>query len=395
MRVKSLVVLALSLALIGCSSDGKKSPTQKEAAVKQWSQTRAAVTGSLAKSQYESGNFDKARQSINEALKLDPENVNLHLLSIRLSIETGQLELAIRELELTRKLDEKNAEVEYLSGVVYQRWQKHELAYQHYTKACEKNDKELAYLLARAETLMMLDRSNEALEVLREKVPAFEHNAALHHCIGQVLVDLGRHGEAVDSHRQAAMLAPDDATIREHLAMALFFSRQYREAGDIFARLLRDPLNTKRAELWVAQGECQLQTGRTHDARTSFETATQLDATSTSAWLSLAKVTLQINDQRRAETVLKRVIALDPNLSEAHLMLGYLRLRQNRLEDAMKEFQKASSLDRTDPVSLCMIGYVLEKSGKPQQAARYYAQALKVKPGDELATRLMASVEID
>ena len=41
-----------------------------------------------------------------------------------------------------------------------------------------------------------------------------------------------------------------------------------------------------------------------------------------------------------------------------------------------------------------MIGYVLEKSGKPQQAVKYYAQALKLKPDDELAARLMASVDL-
>jgi tetratricopeptide (TPR) repeat protein len=41
-----------------------------------------------------------------------------------------------------------------------------------------------------------------------------------------------------------------------------------------------------------------------------------------------------------------------------------------------------------------MVGYVLEKSGKPEQAIRYYAEALKLKPGDELATHLMAAVEV-
>jgi Flp pilus assembly protein TadD len=393
MKVKLLTVVALMLAFNGCASDGKKAQTPKEQAVKQWSQARAAVTGSLARSQYENGNFDKARKSIDEALKLDPENVNLHLLSARLSIETGQLEVAMKELELTRKLDEKNAEVEHLTGVVYQRWQKPELACQHYARAFEKNDKELAYLLAQAEMLVMLDRPHDALSALRERIHGFEHNAAIHHCIGQVLIDMQRYAEAVDAHRQAALLAPEDVEIREHLAMALFYNRQYRDAGDSFTRLLRDPENAKRAELWVALGECQLQIGRANDARNSFETATQLDATSTSAWLSLAKATLEVGDMRRAETVLRKAIALDATSAEAHLMLGYLRLRQNRLEDAMKAFRQASALDRTDPVSLCMIGYVLEKSGKPEYASRYYAQALKVKPGDELATKLMASID--
>ena len=39
------------------------------------------------------------------------------------------------------------------------------------------------------------------------------------------------------------------------------------------------------------------------------------------------------------------------------------------------------------------IGYVLEKQGKSEQAIKFYGEALKIKPGDELATRLMASVD--
>ncbi|MND04227.1 hypothetical protein D3C83_244020 [compost metagenome] len=58
------------------------------------------------------------------------------------------------------------------------------------------------------------------------------------------------------------------------------------------------------------------------------------------------------------------------------------------------EFQTASTLDKNDPIALCMIGYVLEKQGKTEQATWYYAQALKIKPDDELATSLMASVDL-
>jgi hypothetical protein len=42
-----------------------------------------------------------------------------------------------------------------------------------------------------------------------------------------------------------------------------------------------------------------------------------------------------------------------------------------------------------------MTGYVLEKMGQSQQAIEFYARALKVKPGDELATQLMAGVGLN
>jgi hypothetical protein len=42
-----------------------------------------------------------------------------------------------------------------------------------------------------------------------------------------------------------------------------------------------------------------------------------------------------------------------------------------------------------------MTGYVLEKSGQTQQAIELYARALQIRPGDELATELMAGVGLN
>ena len=396
MTLKLWVVLVVIAAVAGCQHDSKKkAPTQKEQAVAEWNQARAGVLASLAKSQYETGNFEKSQQTANEALRLDPTNAGLHVLCGRLSIEQGQLEQADRELALARQFDPKNAEAEYLAGVVHQRWQKGELACEFYTRASEKNPAELAYLLARAESLVALDRPDEALAALRSKSDYFEHNSILHDAIGQILVSQEQYAQAVESLRQASVLAPDDPSIREHLAMACFFNHQYREAGEIFMRLVKDEPNAKRSDLWIALGESQMQTGRAGDARSSFETATQLNPASTAAWLSLAKAALQLGDTRRAELALRKVLSLDGSLPEAHLMLGYVRLRQNNLAQAMSEFQKSASLDSGDPVSLCMIGYVLEKTGRAEQALTYYAQALKIRPDNELATKLMASVDVE
>jgi anaphase-promoting complex subunit 3 len=309
-------------------------------------------------------------------------------------IEQGQLDTAERELALARQLDPKNAEAEYLGGVICQRWQKNAQAYEFYTRASEKNPSELAYVLARAESLVAMNRSPEALQILQSKLESFENNPLMRHTIGQLYVEQRNYSAAVESLRQASILAPDDVRIREHLAMALFYNRQYREAADLFTRLIKTDPHSKRCELWVALGECQMQTGRAGDARASFDTATGLDPGSTTAWLSLAKAALQLGDVRRAEIVLKKVMAIDSTSSEAHLLLGYVRLRQDNLNEALDEFQKASVLDPNDAVSLCMVGYVHEKTGKPKHAMRCYAKALKMKPGDELATRLMASVDV-
>src|SRR6478672_3519329 len=198
---------------------------------------------------------------------MDPKNAKVRVLSGKLAIEQGQLELAEKELAIARESDPKEAEADYLSGVVCQRWQKPEAAYEYYTSAAEKAPNELPYVMARAEMLVTMDRVSEALALLQEKVVFFEHSAAIRDATGELLVQQGRYADAVEMLRQASILATNDNLVREHLAMAQYFNKQYREASDNFARLLKDPKNQKRADLYLAQGECEMQLGKAHEAR--------------------------------------------------------------------------------------------------------------------------------
>ena len=41
-----------------------------------------------------------------------------------------------------------------------------------------------------------------------------------------------------------------------------------------------------------------------------------------------------------------------------------------------------------------MVGYVYEKIGRKDLAMQYYGKALKIKPNDELASQLMAGIDL-
>ena len=88
-------------------------------------------------------------------------------------------------------------------------------------------------------------------------------------------------------------------------------------------------------------------------------------------------------------------MSLDAKIADAHLLMGYLKLQQGQHSEALASFRKASTLDNGDATSLCMTGLVLEKMGRSTEAVRYYSQALKIKPNDELATSLLAKVQVD
>lgn len=395
MRLKWILPVVLLVVALGCQSSDTKKKKDKEQAREHWSRARANVLYGLAKDQYTTGNFDPARQTVQEALVMDPDNEPVRVLSARLAIEGGQLELADKELEKARKLNPKDAEADYLSGVVYQRWQKPDIAYGHYSDASEKVPDDVSYLMAKSEMLVAMGRQEEALRLLQDKVVYFEHSAVIRDAVGQLLCQFHKYDEAADMLRQATILATDDLTIVEHLAFALFHANQYRDAIEPFQRLLKNDQYSNRADLYLALGQCLMEVNKTHEARQAFESSARLDDQVPGAWIGLARAALEQNDLSRAELSLKRALSLDPARPETRLMMGYVRLKQGKLQEALSSFQRANALDNSDTVSLCMIGYTLVRLGRTDDAMRYYAQALKIKPGDEMAARLMASVDKD
>src|SRR3989440_1637063 len=410
---KFLPVLALALAFAaGCVSNQPKPKTATEEGKARWNLARAGVLYGLARDQFETGNLDDCRKTLNNAAKFAPDHVLIRLLSAKLNIEQGQLEAAEAELNHIRELDSKNAEADYLTGVVNQRWQKTEEAYQAYARAAEKNPNELAYLMAESEMLVQLDQNQKALAALKDKLNFFENSAAIRDAVGQLLMQdtPPKYDEAVLVLRQASSLAPDEMQIREHYGMALYYSKQYREAISQIERLLKEEKYNKRADIHTVLGECLMQIDQPRDARDHFELASQLDPAPVSAWLNLAKAALRIDDLKRAELSLRKAMTLSatpPERADANLLMGYLHLKNSELRnqnseysEALASFRKASQLTAdangnvTDTVSLCMTGFVLEKMGRSDEAIRFYSLALKVKPNDDLATSLLAKVQV-
>jgi len=419
MKLASIFILpliaALGMSITGCANQPKEKTAHQDGEAR-WRLARAGVLYSLGREQFENGNLDDSRKTINSALKYAPDHILIRLLSAKLSIEQGQLDVAEAELNLVRELDPKTPEADYLAGVINQRWQKTEVAYDCYSRACEKNPNELAYLLAKAEMLVQLEQSSKALEILREKLNFHENSAAIRDAVGQLLVQEKKYDEAVPVLRQAIALAPEESGIREHYGMALYYAKQYREAALVLERLgnmekpdakgkksdgkiVQDYAN--RGDLRMAIGVCQMELDQPRDARDSFEMASQLQPENVEVWLNLSKAALRNKDLKRAELSLKKALSIDPKSADANLLMGYLNIQQNKLNEALASFKKASSLEEQDSdgsvraTSLCMSGLVLEKMGRSGEAVRYYSQALKTKPNDELATSLLAKVQVN
>lgn len=390
--MKRIIPLIIAGALLaGCQSQPQK--PQKAEALDKWNSARANVLVGLANDQFNAGNFEKARQTVDEALGMDKQNAPLYVMRGRIAIEQNRLEDADAAMKDAIKVDAKCAEAWYYSGVVAQRWQRYDDALTAYSLAAEAKPSEEAYLLAKVETLVLLNRRGEAITTIQDKIVYFEHSATLRDTLGQILMQESRPKEAAECYRQARVLASDDLAIGQHLAMALMQSGQHREAIDQLATLATLEGGKDRSDLYMMIGECQLHLEHPTEARTAFSRACELDGAALPGWLGQAKASMQLQDWRRAEIAIQKAISLDRANVDATLMLGFLRLRQDDLHGAMDAFIHARDLNPKDTVAICMIGMVFQKQGKREQAIECYQRALQINPQDELATRLTTIAE--
>src|ERR1700722_14439963 len=331
MRYPIILSLILIGLLSGCGSNPmpqQKTPTEE--AMERWNETRGAVMLGLARDQYTSGNFDKCQETLVEALRMDDKSAPIHILMAKVGIEQGNFDSAEDDLAAARKIDPKNAEADYLSGVIYQRWQQPDKALQYYQAAVDKAPTELAYLMAKVETLVAMGQETKALALLQDKVVYFEHSAVIRDAVGMLLIQQHKPDAAVEMFRRASILSPDDVTIRLHLATALYQDQQYVDAGDMFQELGKEPTLAKRADLRLLLAECDMELGRIVEARGAAQVACELDPSLPAACLTLAKTSLAVGDQFRTQMGIRKALSLDPSNGEAYLLMGYLHLRQGK-----------------------------------------------------------------
>lgn len=389
----------LAIALVGAvvvfGFAGCNTPTSKEnkaAAHDRWSMARAGVMYSMAKQQFEVGDLDKAEKTVRGALSTKPDEPRFLELAARIAIERGELEKAFHTLELANGYNADMPQTHYLFGVVFQRWQKYDAAYTSYMKSYDLQSDQVSPLLAASEMLVKLGRDTEAIQLLESKETYFEHNPALRVAIGRMHMLQRDFKTAARYYREAHLLAPDDPTILEHLASALYASDQPGEAIYYLIQLQQVPAYKDRSDIAMTLGDCYMTTGKANKARKVFMALTESDENNVAAWIKLGQAAWVVGDRIRAEESARRTMVLAPDRHEGYLLHGMIAMQRKRHGEAVKVFTHASALAPEETAPHILKGMALERIGDKRAAVASYQQALKVDPSDQRARALLSAV---
>lgn len=237
--------------------------------------------------------------------------------------------------------------------------------------------------------------------------------------LGNAQAVLGRHKEAIQSHRLALTLLKDPKhrpAFLTNLAGSLILDRQFDEALGILKKAVAlDPgfakahahigrihlarkndsaaiealeratrLISKKgdslAKALVLAGSESMSLGE-HDRAVSFlQRAVRTDPTNASAFLQLGVALGASKRKREALEQFRQAVRLDPNLLEARLKTGTLLADMNDLKAAIAEFRAAVVAARASAEARYSLAHVLQQDGRTQESLAQYRAAVRLDP---------------
>ncbi len=384
--------MLLASSLLGC---GVKNNTHAENVAKsdtRLRQIRSAVMYDTARTQFVTGQLDMCQRTLEESLRQDPTSAKLLTLYGQLKIERGQLERAYHFFQAAIEADEAYPEPRYFQGIVLQRWQRHDAAYERYKEAFELEADNAGYLLAMAEMLVAMNDTGQAIDLLEGKVIYFDQNAGVRGTLGYLYSINGDYARATEMFRQASQLEPDNLKVREDLALTQTANGDDRAAVTTYRQLLEQPEAKDRSDLKRLLAAALIRTGNQREARDLYFDLTRLPDADVDDWVRYGELSWKLDDEGNALNAANRAMRIAPQRHEGYVLAGLIWQKRDRLDDALLMYDRAASVAPESASPLILRGIALQKAGRLEAAADAYTEALKRQPTDARALRLLRSV---
>ncbi len=202
----------------------------------------------------------------------------------------------------------------------------------------------------------------------------------------------GNWPEAVRQFRNAVELAPDSATLRLNLAVALNHLGDVRAAMDQFEEAVR--LDPQLAGAHFTMGTVFERSGRDQEAIDRYTLAVTYDPESAEAHLRLADALRRTDRLEASLSSYHRVIELEPDWKEARFGEAMALVRLTRHGEAVERLRVAMDLHPEEPAFPLALTRLLAASPDPQvrngREALDVAQGLAEKHGTVPVAEAMA-----
>lgn len=394
-RTFTALLLAAGIAFAsGCGGQGGYTRQASSMAKEKMNILKSGTEWEMARQAFLAGDLQKALRKVDNSLAVNPSVTKSHVLKGRILLEMGNVGQALRSLQTALAISPDDVDAHYYSGVAYERLTKAEEAFSEFNAAAELDVYNDQYVMAAAETLIDLKRSDEAVQLLRSS-PAYDHSAGIRQTLGYIAQLANDQDTAIDEFQSARLLAPDDFDILEDLTRAQFTKRRYPDAAYGLGLLLREDSYASRRDLLRMQAECMLKLDRAPEARQAYLKLTEDPAGTpdVESWIGLGDVSYTMGDFATLRRAATRVVAIAPDRKEGYVLWSLLHRSQDNTKGALRSIDDAIARDQADPTLRTMRALVLLELGQHEAAREALATALNIDPNNMPARVMLVRMD--
>ena len=308
----------------------------------------AAVLVEMAKIYAGGGQFDRALELYDEAIRLNPERGETYF------------DKGVLLLNLKRPV---RAEAVFAQGIAHE--PESHFGYFYQGKALEAQEKRTEAKEAYRQAIERAKRFEPAYQAL---LKLYEFDADLQ--------------EAIQLYEQfVSSVRPRDETFRKDFVRFLVKQKDYERALDILEQMIVDePQDVKvqiqRALVYVEMKE-------SHRAVTELEGILQAHPSELRVRDYLGWLYEQIDDVEGALDAYRTNIDLDATFYDSRIHLGILLYRLTRYDEAVQHLTQAAGLKPSNPETHLLLGLSYLQADEFEQATSAFEKGLEFHPDDE------------
>jgi len=344
-----------------------------------------------------SGKTAAARAELEKILRLEPQDGATYLRLAQVDRQEGRFEQARQELERARTLMPDNSEVIYQQALLEDLLGNQDKAIQLLQGLLKQSEKaEGRYNPAEAnnrsiflERLGLIYRVQEkfeqALAVFKQMLALGDGPAARGEGLTIETLRLNRQPQkALEEAKAAVQKYPQDRQLRVQEATLLSEQGHVDDAINRLHALLKN--SSADREIYMAMGQICSQAKRFPEAETALRKALDLSPTREDQEFPLFLLGSVFERQKkydRAEEQFKKVLGVNPLNAAAANYVGYMLAdRGVRLEESVQYIKKALELEPNNGAYLDSLGWAYFKMDRYDQAETHLEKAARLMPSD-------------
>ena len=316
----------------------------------------------LADSKQGNGAIAHAIQCFDSAVHLNPGEIAAWIWLAQAQLRGRQVEAASKSVEQILKMSPDNREAAMLQAEIALQKKAYQAAHAFAQSAVRASPEDPKTTLLLAKTLRSLNQPTEALQVLESALPISQDPLELQYERAKLLHELHGPEAALNVLTELVANYPDDANILTSLA------RSQADLGDIQAA-------TQTALAALKVGKINLEPSEL--ANIHYLTGTLLRRSG-----QLDQAIQQLNE----------AVTLAPDNLEGYLELGLARKERREYQLALQAFEQATRIAPHDPRPHYQAGLTLKEGKDYRRSEVMLRQAAHLAPDDVLVRRQLAQV---